>query len=358
MKRKQFIFITAIALILLTVGSVVLATQLRNKSKTIDSYAEIARNTEAENYVLELKRTEPPVIDTDETEIKDITETYEETAEESTEVEPTKKDTQETESKEKPSDPAEKFYTEEIDVTNGYSQNNRSVPSEAVPSAETPSQAGSRKAINSETETQKNVSSETTFAQTAPDETVTTETEASVTAPLEPETQETEPIDTEPQETEPTETEPQETEPQETQETERNDPKAPNFTVYDESGNSVTLSDYFGKPIVLNFWASWCAPCKHEMPDFNLKYLELGDEVQFLMINLTGYDTISDAKNVIESAGYSFPVFYDTNSEAASTYSVSAFPTTYFIDAEGYLIAKAVGAINAATLQKGIDMIK
>ncbi len=353
MKRKQFIFITAIALILLTVGSVVLATQLRNKSKTIDSYAEIARSPEAENYVLELKKTEPPVIDTDETEIKDITETKEETAEESTEVEPTKKDTQETESKEKPSDPAEKFYTEEIDVTNSSSQNNTSVRSEAAPSEETPSQTGSRKASHSETETHKSASSETNVEQTDPDKIGPAETEASVTAPLESESHETEPIDTEPQETEPTETEPQET-----QAPERNDPKAPNFTVYDESGNSVTLSDYFGKPIVLNFWASWCAPCKHEMPDFNSKYLELGDEVQFLMVNLTGYDTISDAKNVIESAGYSFPVFYDTNSEAASTYSVSAFPTTYFIDAEGYLIAKAVGAINAATLQKGIDMIK
>ncbi|MBE6562660.1 MAG: TlpA family protein disulfide reductase [Ruminococcaceae bacterium] len=130
------------------------------------------------------------------------------------------------------------------------------------------------------------------------------------------------------------------------------------FTVYDEKGNPVKLSDYFGKPIVLNFWASWCGPCKREMPDFNQKHLEQGGEVQFLMVNLTGYDTLPDAKAVIEENGYVFPVFYDLRSEAAAAYAVQSFPTTYFIDAEGYLIAKAVGAISAETLQSGIDMIK
>ena len=56
---------------------------------------------------------------------------------------------------------------------------------------------------------------------------------------------------------------------------------APDFTVYDADGNSVKLSDYVGKPTVVNFWASWCGPCKSEMPDFNEKYLELGEEINF-----------------------------------------------------------------------------
>ena len=60
---------------------------------------------------------------------------------------------------------------------------------------------------------------------------------------------------------------------------------APDFTVYDASGNPVKLSDYFGKPIVLNFWASWCGPCQMEMPDFQEKYEALDGQVQFLMIN-------------------------------------------------------------------------
>ena len=94
------------------------------------------------------------------------------------------------------------------------------------------------------------------------------------------------------------------------------------------------------------------------MPDFHEKYLELGDEIHFLMVNMTGdRETLSSAKTFISEKGYTFPVFYDTDFDAAMTYSVYSLPTTYFIDAEGYLIAQATGAISADTLQRGIDMI-
>ncbi len=134
--------------------------------------------------------------------------------------------------------------------------------------------------------------------------------------------------------------------------------KAPDFSVYDASGNKVNLSDYVGKPIVLNFWASWCGPCQSEMPDFHEKYLELGEEIHFLMVNMTGgRETPESAKEFIAEKEYTFPVFYDTDSDAAATYGVYSLPTTYFIDAEGYAIAQATGAIDADTLQRGIDMI-
>ena len=135
--------------------------------------------------------------------------------------------------------------------------------------------------------------------------------------------------------------------------------QAPNFTVYNLDGNEVNLSDFFGKPIIVNFWASWCGPCKMEMPDFNEAHGNYKDDITFLMVNMTdgSRETVEVASSFIEEQGYTFPVYYDTSYSAAITYSVSSLPTTYFINAEGKLIAYTKGAINGAILQKGIDMI-
>lgn len=142
-------------------------------------------------------------------------------------------------------------------------------------------------------------------------------------------------------------------------ETEPSKVEAPDFTVENADGEEVKLSDYVGKPIVLNFWASWCSPCKSEMPEFNEAWEELDGEVQFLMVNMTdgSRETVDTAKEYVEGQGFSFPVFFDTGSEAAMAYSAYSLPTTYFIDAEGYVVARAVGAIDRDTLQKGLDLI-
>ena len=134
---------------------------------------------------------------------------------------------------------------------------------------------------------------------------------------------------------------------------------APDFTVTDRDGNEVRLSDYFGKPIVLNFWASWCGPCKSEMPHFNEAAQRYDGDVIFLMVNMTdgSRETVKSASAFIEKQGYTFPVLYDTKSEAAYIYSVYSIPTTYFIDSEGTLIAGATGAIDSDTLEVGIGMI-
>ena len=134
---------------------------------------------------------------------------------------------------------------------------------------------------------------------------------------------------------------------------------APDFTVYDRAGEEVHLSDYLGKLVVLNFWASWCGPCQSEMPDFDEVHGQLGEEIQFLMVNVTDGDreTVEKAAAFVEEQGYTFPVFFDSELSATQAYGAYSLPTTYFIDAEGFAVARAVGPINAETLQTGIDML-
>lgn len=134
---------------------------------------------------------------------------------------------------------------------------------------------------------------------------------------------------------------------------------APDFTVLDAQGNSVKLSDYFGTPIVLNFWASWCPPCKSEMPEFQTVFEDVGGDVQFLMVNMTdgSRETVDTAKAFIEKTGYTFPVLFDNEQEAAYRYGISSIPSTLFIDAQGNVVAGSEGAIDEDTLRAGIKMI-
>lgn len=135
--------------------------------------------------------------------------------------------------------------------------------------------------------------------------------------------------------------------------------KAIDFTVEDKEGNKISLYSKMGKPIVVNFWASWCTPCKSELPDFQLAYENYGDEIEFMMVNLTDgrSETVEGASGFINAQGYTFPVYYDVDQQAATAYYVMSIPTTYFIDAEGNITAYAQGMIDYDTLLKGIDMI-
>ena len=149
----------------------------------------------------------------------------------------------------------------------------------------------------------------------------------------------------------------EETVPEETREVNRN--LAPDFTVYDLEGNAHALSDFRGKPVILNFWASWCGPCKGEMPDFEEKYQHYQQDIHFLMVNLTdgSQETVESARAYIDSQGYTFPVYFDSDLSGAIAYSVTAIPATYFIDENGVLVAYGKSALSGEKLQVGIDML-
>ena len=128
--------------------------------------------------------------------------------------------------------------------------------------------------------------------------------------------------------------------------------KAPNFTVLNWDQKSVSLPTD-GKPVLVNFWASWCPPCKMEMPHFNEAFKKYGDKVTFMMINHTDgqRETIAQVRKYITSKKFSFPVYFDTTLEASSAYGLEALPTTVFIAADGTIFDSVEGMLDKDDLE-------
>lgn len=135
---------------------------------------------------------------------------------------------------------------------------------------------------------------------------------------------------------------------------------APDFTVTDAEGNSVSLSDLTGEmPVVLNFWTSKCGPCRTEMPDFEQAHQQYGDQIRFVMVNSVGFmgEDEQSGRDYVEEQGFTFPVYYDTQQSATTTYGIRAFPTTFFLDADGNLVAYAESMLTTEALLSGLEML-
>lgn len=133
---------------------------------------------------------------------------------------------------------------------------------------------------------------------------------------------------------------------------------APDFTMQDANGKTVKLSDFKGTPVVLNFWTSWCKYCKDEMPYFESAYKQYGKQVQFIMLNPEKSERSRDGgKTFIKESSYTFPVFYETEGKATNLYGLRGFPATIFIDANGNIVEKNIGAISQSKLNETIQSL-
>ncbi|MGP4059933.1 peroxiredoxin family protein [Halobacillus litoralis] len=114
--------------------------------------------------------------------------------------------------------------------------------------------------------------------------------------------------------------------------------QAPDFTLQTLEGETVKLSDFKGKKVFLNYWATWCPPCREEMPEMQRFHEEFGDEVVILAVNGTGSEkSVKQVKEYVQEGEYTFPILLDKDLAINQTYEIISIPTTYFIGTDGVI---------------------
>lgn len=120
---------------------------------------------------------------------------------------------------------------------------------------------------------------------------------------------------------------------------------APNFTLPDLTGEKISLQDYRGKVVLLNFWTTWCPYCKVEMPELAAAYQKYRDKgFVVLSVDMTAQEKTPGAvKDFIAQKGYNFPVLLDEKGNVSSQYSISSIPTSFLIDTQGRIVSVKIG---------------
>jgi len=119
----------------------------------------------------------------------------------------------------------------------------------------------------------------------------------------------------------------------------------------------ISLADYQGKPVFINLWASWCPPCQAETPDLVKAYAKYGDKVQFIGVNLASQDSLPDVTAFVNKYGMKYPIALDTKGAVAEQYQALAIPTSIFVNREGIIVDRFVGAITPQILEEGLKKI-
>lgn len=133
---------------------------------------------------------------------------------------------------------------------------------------------------------------------------------------------------------------------------------APYFELKDLEGQSVSLDDFSGKPILLNFWATWCPPCRLEMPYLEQVYEEWSDQ-GLVVLAINEGESSAQVREFVQSYGLTFPVLLDTRGAVAQAYNPQEFlPTSFFIDRDGVVQVKIVGAFpGKAAIENNLSKI-
>jgi len=133
---------------------------------------------------------------------------------------------------------------------------------------------------------------------------------------------------------------------------------APDFTLKTLAGGTASLSDYKGRPVFLNFWASWCKPCRGEMADIIDAYDAHKDQdLQVLAINLTDQERMRDVRKFVDESRMPFPVLLDEKGKVRKSYALRGVPTSVFIDAQGVVRVVNPGPIANETIQRSLAAI-
>lgn len=119
--------------------------------------------------------------------------------------------------------------------------------------------------------------------------------------------------------------------------------KAPDFLLNNLEGKTIQLKSLRGKVILINFWATWCCPCKEEMPSMETLYQQFGKKDFTLLAISVDFEESQSVKKFIEKSGYTFPVLLDPRGKMLNLYRVRAIPTTFLIDKKGVILGKAIG---------------
>lgn len=130
--------------------------------------------------------------------------------------------------------------------------------------------------------------------------------------------------------------------------------QAPDFTLKTLDGGEVRLSSLQGKPVLMNFWASWCAPCRVEMPDLVRVYeARKADGLVVLAINMTSQDSLQDARAFVKEFNMTFPVLLDeTGAVAHDQYRLRGLPMSFFIDRKGTIVRRHIGAMSGEQIDQ------